>query len=202
MARIILASASPRRRHLLSQLNLTFDVIPSNVDESFTGKEPVQIAENLALQKAADVAKGKQNSLIIGADTIVVHDDNILNKPETPSDARKMLSQLSDTFHFVFTGVALIQTDENGRITSKKTFSEQTKVFFDALEPEEMEAYIKSGNPMDKAGSYGIQDDLGALFVKRIEGDYYNVVGFPLNRFYRELKIFKPDVAKGIYDKI
>lgn len=195
MIRIILASKSPRRKKLLAQLGLAFEVSSSNIKEETNEIEPDKTVEKLALMKAENVATSFSNSLVIGADTVVVHSDKILGKPKDKSEAAEILLRLSGSIHTVYTGVALVKTNESGLIESKKTFNEQTKVQFSTLTTQEIQSYIKTGSPFDKAGAYGIQDDLGAVFVERIEGDYYNVVGFPLNRFYRELKLFKPELA-------
>ncbi|HET8866076.1 MAG TPA: Maf family protein [Gracilimonas sp.] len=195
MPQIILASQSPRRKKLLDQIGLSFQVFPSNAEEISSQRDPVLLVEELALLKASDVSSNFSDAFIIGADTIVVHNNEIIGKPENGEDAARLLSTLSNSTHDVYTGVAFVKTDKNRQITAKHTFYEQTKVTFSALEPQDINAYIKSGSPLDKAGAYGIQDDLGALFVERIEGDYYNVVGFPLNRFYRELKKFMPDMS-------
>ncbi len=194
MTRIILASQSPRRKKLLEQLGLGFEIFPSSVPEHFEDESPVKTVEELALRKARDVAPSCPGSLIIGADTIVVHKGEILGKPENEEHAFELLSRLNGTWHEVYTGVALVKSDKNGGIEAEKSFHQQTKVQFSTLLEEEIQSYIKSGSPMDKAGAYGIQDDWGALFVERIEGDFYNVVGFPLNKFYRELKYFQPEV--------
>jgi septum formation protein len=194
MTRIILASQSPRRKRLLEQIGLTFEVVPSNVEEVSAEEEPTLLVEDLALQKARDVAKSFTDSLIIGSDTIVVHNGEIIGKPKDENQAAEFLSKLSNTNHSVYTGVAFVKTNKNGEIKGSHTFHEQTKVTFGALGEQEIQAYIKRGNPLDKAGAYGIQDDLGALFVQKIDGDYYNVVGFPLNRFYREIKTFMPEL--------
>lgn len=178
-------------------MNLTFEVEPSNCDESFNDNEdPSDIVQMLALRKAADVSEGKSDALIIGADTIVVFEDDILEKPGSKAEARNMLSRLSGNCHSVFTGVALAKTDSKGNILKKRTFSEETKVYFGKLSESEINHYVASGSPMDKAGSYGIQDDWGALFVERIEGDYNNVVGLPLYALYRHLKTFAPEVLQ------
>lgn len=194
MSRIILASGSPRRKKLLSQIDLTFEVIPSTVKEETSETEPGKIVEDLAFQKAADIAGKNRNSLIIGADTIVVFKGEVLGKPCHEKEAEEMLQKLSGTFHEVYTGVALIQTDDSGEIAGQRIFHEQTKVFFSALTTQEIRKYIATGSPFDKAGAYGIQDDMGAVFIQKIEGDYYNVVGLPLNRLYNELKSFNPDL--------
>lgn len=193
MMQIILASQSPRRKQLLEQIGLTFTIHPSTIEENSSIEDPELLVEELSLHKALDVAQHYPDSLVIGADTVVVQDDSIIGKPNDEQHAVELLNQLSDTDHMVFTGVAVVLTDKNGNLKAKRTFHEQTKVIFSALSNEDMEAYVNSGSPMDKAGAYGIQDDTGALFVERIEGDYYNVVGFPLNRFYREMKTFLPD---------
>lgn len=192
---IILASQSPRRKKLLEQIGLSFEVFPSNTEEISSQSDPALLVEELALLKAEDVSTKHPDSFIIGSDTVVVHQDQIIGKPKDKQEAFKILSSLSDSTHSVFTGVAFVKSDKSGHILSKITFHEQTKVTFSALEEADIKAYIETGNPMDKAGAYGIQDDLGALFVEGIEGDYYNVVGFPLNRFYRELKSFIPEMT-------
>ncbi len=194
MKSIILASASPRRKKLLELINLPFEVIPSPVGEAFDPNlSPAEIVETLALRKAKDVASGKAGKLVIGADTIVVFEEEILEKPESPEHAVEMLQRLSGDTHQVFTGVALVKTGSEGNIQEICTFAERTDVVFGELDPEDIKGYVDSGSPMDKAGAYGIQDDLGALFVKGIEGDYYTVVGFPLYAFYQKMKQFAPE---------
>lgn len=195
MNQIILASQSPRRKKLLEQIGLSFEVFPSDVKEISSESDPALMVEELALLKAKDISSNHPGSLTIGADTIVLHENKIIGKPKNKEEAFQILSLLSGSTHVVFTGVAFVKSDKNGHIMSINTFHEQTKVTFSALDEEDLQAYIESEKPMDKAGAYGIQDDLGALFVERIEGDYYNVVGFPLNRFYRELKLFAPEVT-------
>ena len=191
--RIVLASASPRRQQLLSQIGLDFEVITPHGDETQKpGDRPGIHVERLAIEKATDVATGCTQALVIGADTIVVLDRVILGKPETPEHAVEMLLQLSGRTHQVFTGVSLIRTGEEGLFLQKNSFHEITEVTFGRLRKSDIEAYVASGSPLDKAGSYGIQDDLGALFVQRINGDYYNVVGFPLFRFYTEVNKMIP----------
>ncbi|MCR9132339.1 MAG: Maf family protein [bacterium] len=194
MLKIVLASQSPRRKKLLSQLGLVFEIIPSTSEEIVTSDNPEKVVTDLAFQKAEEVAKNCTESLIIGADTIVVFDGNILGKPENERDAINMLQLLSNNKHSVFTGVALIATNSESKAVKSHTFVEETIVTFSALTNKEIEAYVAGGSPMDKAGSYGIQDDWGSVFVERIDGDFYNVVGFPLNRFYREMKEFEPNI--------
>lgn len=198
MTRIILASKSPRRKKLLEQIGLAFEVYPSDISENSTEKQPEFLVQELALQKARDISENCPDSLIVGADTIVVYNNQIFGKPENEIEATEFLLHLSDSDHIVLTGVAFVKTDKNGGIEAEHVFFEQTKVTFSALGKGEIDAYIQKGNPLDKAGAYGIQDDMGVLFVEKIDGDYYNVVGFPLNRFYRELKMFSPELALTI----
>ena len=175
--RIILASSSPRRKALLTQIHLSFDVIVSHADENFDPElPPGQIAEDLALRKAQDVAASQTDAIVIGADTIVVGDNHILGKPEDENDAFRMLSKLSDKEHRVITGLALISTYSPGKTIVRH---ESTRVKVAKLSPQFIQDYIKSGEPMDKAGAYGIQGR-GAILVEWIHGCYNNVVGLPL----------------------
>ncbi|WP_458412350.1 Maf family protein [Schinkia sp. CFF1] len=185
MKKLILASSSPRRKELMSYLNIPFEIVVSHVEEHFNDKnDPSEIVQALALQKAEAVAESLDgNVIVIGADTIVTIDKQILGKPKDEEDARIMLTKLSGREHTVYTGVAIIAGPET------RTFFEETKVEFWDLTAEEIDNYIKSGEPLDKAGAYGIQN-LGSILVKRIEGDYYSVVGLPIARTYRELKNF------------
>lgn len=193
MLKIVLASRSPRRKKLLSQLGLTFDVIPSDTEEIITSNVPAEVVLELSGQKAEDISKKIDNAFVIGADTIVVFQGTILGKPTSSDNAAQMLHTLSDNVHSVFTGVTVMKKI-SGRIVNTLSFVEETKVYFSALSSDEIEAYIETGSPMDKAGAYGIQDDWGAVFVNRVEGDFYNVVGLPLNRFYQEMKTHEPDL--------
>lgn len=194
MKKIILASGSPRRKKLFQQINLPFDVQPSSVDESFDPSlPPNEIVQQLAIRKVEDVAISNKNALVIGADTIVLFNNQILEKPASQVEAKQMLQNLSGQTHQVLTGVALCKVDSSNNITDTTTFVEITDVVFGDLNPNDIENYVAGGSPMDKAGGYGIQDDFGAIFVKRIEGDYYNVVGFPLYRFYNEMETFAPE---------
>lgn len=182
MNRLILASSSPRRKELLQFLQIPFQTIHANVDESI---DPVLTAEeavkDLALRKAATIAAEHKESWVIGSDTIVVVDGGILGKPVDRADAKKTLEVLSGRTHFVYTGVAIIR-DEN-----RTVFAEKTEVTFWELSDEDIEAYLETGEPFDKAGSYGIQG-YGSLLVKGIIGDYYTVMGLPVARLSRELK--------------
>jgi septum formation protein len=168
-------------------------VVPSSVHEVF---DPTLSAEQTALslaeQKGRDVAEKESFDLIIAADTIVVLNDELLGKPASRQEAIEMLEKLSGNIHLVITGVSLITPHRH------ISFSVKTEVTFEMLTQGEIEAYVDTGSPMDKAGGYGIQDDLGSLFVKQINGDYYNVVGLPLQRLYSELKVLVPELASMI----
>lgn len=184
MSRIILASQSPRRRELLGQMGFQdFEIIPAVGEEEADSSLPItEYVEQLALHKAAEVAArvNDPDAIVIGADTIVVHHDEILGKPRNQAHAFQMLSNLSGSRHMVYTGIALIQGER--RITGH----EGTKVRFCALTEQEILSYIATGEPMDKAGAYGIQGR-GGLLVDSIEGDFYNVVGLPICRLSRML---------------
>lgn len=178
---IILASQSPRRAHLLHQIGLTFTIQPSSVAEEInsihTSEENVR---RLSLHKAEDIAQWHEQGIVIGSDTIVVIDGKVLGKPSSRNEAEQMLGMLSGRTHTVFTGFALVD------VKTKKSYidCEHTDVSFRVLSEKEISDYVATGSPMDKAGSYGIQDDFGAVFVEKIVGDYYTVVGFPLSKFY------------------
>ena len=166
---IILASGSPRRKELLEQSGFDFEVEVSNSDENVHNKK-------------------EDNCLVIGADTIVVLDGKILGKPSDEADARSMLASLSGRTHQVYTGVALFSVKE-GIIEKKTTFHECTDVTMVSMTEKEIADYVASGDPMDKAGAYGIQG-LAAIFISEIKGDYYNVVGLPISRVYHEIEQF------------
>ena len=185
---LILASASPRRRLLLKQIGLTFRVLPSRVDERFSRKEtPSQNVKRIALEKAQDVASRLTRGIVIGADTIVVIGSRILGKPDGPGEAASMLRALSGKKHVVHTGFALV----DARTGKWLTDAVRTEVTFRRLAEAEIRSYVSSGSPLDKAGAYGIQDDYGAVFVEKVNGCFYNVVGFPLERFFRRLQEFR-----------
>lgn len=181
MKHIILASASPRRKEILELADLKFDVMPSDAQEITTKTAPNEVVMELASLKAKDIyKKSEKQSMIVGADTVVAYQGQILGKPTDEADAKRMLTMLSGQTHEVYTGVCII---EDGKT---KTFYEETKVTFYEISDEQIDRYIKTGEPMDKAGSYGIQGK-AAVFIKGIEGDYYNVVGFPIARFLQEI---------------
>ncbi|HYF79411.1 MAG TPA: Maf family protein [Symbiobacteriaceae bacterium] len=181
---IVLASASPRRQELLRQVGLTFRVVPSQVDEQVS--EPMQpgdLVKYLALAKAHDVAQREPGALVIGSDTIVVVDDRVLGKPQNRADAIDMLRSLSGRSHQVMTGIALVQGNR------QLVDYEVTTVQFRPLNQGEIERYVDSGEPMDKAGAYGIQGRAAAM-ISAIAGDYFTVVGLPLSRTVQMLAQF------------
>lgn len=182
MGKLILASGSPRRREIWQQVGLEFSVIPSEKEEVITKQDPEDVVMELALLKAEDVAgQADKDCVVVGADTVVAMDGKILGKPVDKEDAARTLRMLSGSKHQVYTGVACIC---NGQ---KHVFYEETSVWFYPVSEEEIQCYINTGEPMDKAGSYGIQGK-AAGFIRGIEGDYYNVVGFPIARFLQWLK--------------
>lgn len=191
--KIILASASPRRRELLGQIGISFEIRVSNQEEQTTAREPEQVVEELARQKAEavmDTLKEESEAvLVIGADTVVAVDGQILGKPAEEKQAVEMLKHLSGRSHQVYTGVALLfrpgRETEGG--VRRKVFHEATRVEFYPLTEAEVSDYVACGESMDKAGAYGIQG-IFARYVKAIEGDYTNVVGLPVGRLYQELK--------------
>lgn len=194
---IVLASQSPRRKKLLESIGIPFVVKPSSCSENYEQKNaPQEIVQQLARRKALDVAQGERDALVIAADTLVVLDEKILEKPATKREAAEMLQSLSDRDHKVLTGVSLVKTDDQGNISAEETFFEETGVYFGELDEKEIAHYVDGGSPMDKAGAYGIQDDYGSLFVKRIEGDYNNVVGLPLFTLHQHLKSFAPELVQ------
>jgi len=191
--RLILASQSPRRLALLRQIGLQVEVIPSCVREDFDPTvSPEDNTKSLAHAKAIDVGRNIEEAIIIGADTIVEVDSILLPKPATPSDAVRMLEMLSGRTHTVHTGFALLDRPSNKYVAEV----ESTRVTFRPIPPAEIEEYVAGGSPMDKAGAYGIQDDYGAVFVSGIDGCFYNVVGFPLSKFYTTLQQFQSELMK------
>ncbi|MCL2702130.1 MAG: Maf family protein [Defluviitaleaceae bacterium] len=175
--KIILASASPRRKALLDQIGLSFEVLSLNTEETDSGESAHDIVVANAEKKAVDAAETlMEDALIIAADTVVELDGVVLGKPGGYNDAFSMLSRLSGKRHTVHTGVCLYL---RSGIPKKIIFSEQADVHMREIAPEEIHAYIKTGEPMDKAGSYGLQG-FGAVFVRRVCGDYSTVIGLPL----------------------
>ena len=199
MSQMILASASPRRKELLEQIGAEFVICPAKGEEVITETDPSAVVMELSRQKAEEVAYGvliyneqhadlatPQDILVIGADTVVAYENQILGKPKDEEDARRMLTMLSGKTHSDYTGVTFVFIDKEGR-TGEHCFFEKTDVCMYPLKEEEIDRYIQSGDPMDKAGSYGIQGRF-AIHIKEIRGDYNNVVGLPVARLYQELQ--------------
>ncbi|MDO4519035.1 MAG: Maf family protein [Eubacteriales bacterium] len=187
MSRIILASGSPRRKELMKKAGFVFEVIPSQAEEVIIGSDTAQIVQNLAIMKARDIAQTieGEDTVVIGADTVVAYDGKILGKPLDIQDAIKTLKMLQNDTHQVYTGVCILW-HKNGEWKTI-SFAECTDVTFYPVTDEEIESYVATGEPMDKAGSYGIQGGFG-IYVKGICGDYNNVVGFPIARVLQEMK--------------
>lgn len=187
---IILASASPRKKEILKKTGLKFKVYESDYEEKMDlGLKPHELARFLSREKARDVARRHRNALVIAADTIVVLRGRLFGKPRNEEQAKEMLRALSGKAHSVITGFTIIDTAGKKEISR----SVESKVFFKRLSADEIETYIRSGEPLDKAGAYGVQG-LGAVIVKRIEGDFFNVVGLPLNALAESLKEFGVNV--------
>jgi septum formation protein len=186
MKQIILASASPRRKEILQKTGLHFTVDESSYDEdNDAGLEPAALAVSHSIGKALDIACKYNDALIISADTIVVLGKKVFGKPKNRADAASMLSKLSGKAHTVITGFTIMDTATGKKLSQ----AVESKVYFKKLNAEEITAYIKSGEPMDKAGSYGVQG-LGAVIVRKIEGDFFNVMGLPLCELVIALKKF------------
>jgi len=189
---IILASGSPRRKKLLELIDLPFTVKISDVREKFDIElKPVDFAKHYAHLKAKKIAKQYPDALVIGADTIVVLDSKIIGKPKNTTHAISILKKLSDRTHEVITAVALVFTRQSKEVI----FYEKTKVTLQKISESQIEYYVKNYNPLDKAGSYGIQDWF-AVCVKKIDGCFYNVMGFPLSNFYHHLVKLSEKIAQ------
>jgi len=205
MSQIILASQSPRRKELLEQIGLEFEICPAKGEEIITKSIPEEVVMELSKQKAEEVAAmvasfeenhkeitTPSDILVIGADTVVAYDGKILGKPVDEADAKRMLTMLSGNTHSVFTGVTLVLIDKEGR-AGELVFYEKTDVKMHKMTEKEIDRYIATGEPMDKAGSYGIQGKC-AIYIEKIDGDYNNVVGLPVTRIYQELKNIGIDI--------
>ena len=185
---LVLASASPRRRELLQNAGIPFIVQPSKIPElSREGEAPQTCAERLAREKAADIFRQRPQDFVLGADTIVIVDSQILGKPRDAGDAARMLRLLSGRTHQVTTGVCLVGPDRKGRISLEETRSETTLVTMSELSDDDIQSYVATGEPLDKAGAYAIQG-IASRWISRIEGDYFNVVGLPVSLVYRMLQ--------------
>lgn len=201
--KIILGSASPRRRELLAQIGAEFEIRVSEKEEIYHSEKPEEIVCELALMKAENVASElseaeRAGAVVLGADTVVVLDGKILGKPLDEEEAARMLSALQGRSHEVYTGVAVLEYAESGegavpggwKLEKKENYAVETRVYVNPMTEQEILEYIVTGDPMDKAGAYGIQGRFAA-YIDRIEGDYYNVVGLPVSRVYRTLKEMK-----------
>ena len=190
--RIILASASPRRRELLTQIGIEYEVMPSDAEEKTEKSRPEEIVMALSRQKAGDIEgkreeKGEDGFLIIGADTVVAFEGMVMGKPKDAKDACSMLNALQGNVHQVYTGVTICRK-KDGKPPIFHTFHEKTDVTMYPMSRDEIEAYVATGEPMDKAGAYAIQGGCAA-YIKGICGDYSNVVGLPVGRLWQEMKI-------------
>ena len=188
MKKIILASASPRRRELMQQAGYEFEIQVSHKEETYTSETPDEIVKELALLKARDIAEQNavEDLVVIGADTVVAYQGAILGKPKSKEDAFAMIQSFQGDKHQVYTGVAVLSYDAEGNETVVN-HAVKTDVYVNAMTDEEILKYIKNDNVMDKAGSYGIQSGF-AIHIEKIEGDYFNVVGFPISYIYNILK--------------
>lgn len=192
MYRIILASESPRRKEIMKIMGIPYEVLASNVDEAVEKMEPGKMVQALARQKTSNVRSRlgeikaeNDNVIIIGADTMVFYQGHALGKPKDKKDAVRILQMLSDDTHEVYTGVSIIIRNKDGR-QEDISFDVRTEVVVQPLSEKQIEDYISTGEPMDKAGAYGIQGSFG-IHIKEIAGDYYNVVGFPIAKIYENL---------------
>lgn len=186
MARLVLASSSPRRQDLLKMLGLDFIVIPSTIEEEhFNGLSPKEMVRELSRAKAEDVGRSVENALVIGSDTIVVLEGKILGKPANPGEAIEMLKELRNKEHTVITGLAIYDSNTGRTVVD----SDQTQVFMGSIQDDDLINYVKTGEPLDKAGAYGIQG-IGGAFVDWIKGSYYTVVGLPIHKLVKMLKEF------------
>lgn len=182
--RIILASGSPRRRELLDQIGAKYEVRPSEADETITSTIPSEVVKELALRKGSEVAAHyEEDVVILSADTVVANNGKILGKPKDDAEAIKMIESIQGKSHEVYTGVAIIIKRNTEKVVN---FAVETKVKVASMSMEEIAGYIRTGEHKDKAGAYAIQGKF-APYIEGIEGDYYNVVGFPISRICKEL---------------
>ena len=183
---LILASSSPRRQYLMKEAGFTFRVEKPEVDESWPAALPLhQVARYLAEKKAEYFRPSMKDEVIVAADTVVIIDDKIVNKPADRAEAIRMLTQLSGRTHLVMTGVCIISRER------EESFDDTTEVTFQSLTPEEITYYVDHHKPFDKAGAYGAQDWIGMVAIKKIEGSYFNVMGLPIHLVYQHLKNWK-----------
>ena len=182
---------------MLEKIGLQFEVEPSNYEEDITPKlKPHELAKSLSFKKAKAVASKHKNALVIAADTFIVLRGKVLGKPHTETEAKRMLETINGKPHLVVTGFTIIDTESNKTLTK----SVQTKVYIKRLTPDEIDAYVKSKEPLDKAGGYAIQE-LGSVIVERIEGDYFNVIGLPLSALTESLKEFGVNILIDLHQQ-
>ncbi|MBD5547199.1 MAG: septum formation protein Maf [Lachnospiraceae bacterium] len=201
MNKMILASASPRRRELLEQIGMAFEVMPSDIEEKTASHVPYEVVMELSGMKAMDIfeklsLEEREQVIVAGADTVVAVKEQIMGKPSDRKNAEEMLSLLQGKTHQVYTGVTLIWQKEKEKQPSKLSFYEKTEVSMYPMSMQEICSYVDTGEPMDKAGAYGIQGKCAA-FIKEIRGDYYNVVGLPIGRLYQEIKKINDEGRKS-----
>ena len=182
--KIILASQSPRRAEILRMIGVSFKVEPSNIHEEINQKiKQNEIPINLSKAKAEKISRKYPDKIIIGADTVVVFNKKIFGKPKDKNESKKMLKALSGNSHKVITGVTIM----NGKLGAIKTFSETTKVFVQKIPTKQIEFYVNNYNTLDKAGSYGIQEWIGLIGIKKISGSFYNIMGLPTVKVYKKI---------------
>lgn len=182
MSRIILASKSPRRKQLMDTLNIPYEIIVADIEETIDHKKELKgEIEKLSFLKALKVYKDNPNAIVVGADTIVVVDNKVLGKPHNEEEASQMLHKLQGNKHTVITGCSIISSKMS------ETFSNVSDVYFNPMSDDEIKEYIKTNEPMDKAGAYAIQG-LGSKFIHSINGDYYSIMGLPISEVYQRLK--------------
>ncbi len=186
MAKLVLASASPRRQELMEMLGFNFTIVPSKIDEEqYNHLGPVEMVKELARAKAEEVAALVEDTVVIGSDTIVVLDDKVLGKPSDQTEARDMLRKLQNRRHSVYTGIAVWDTFSGQVVVDY----DKTDVFMGSITDKDILEYVKTGEPMDKAGAYGIQG-VGGIFVEKINGSYFTVMGLPIHKLVKILKDF------------
>ncbi len=180
---MILASKSPRRKEILEEFGFKFKIEAKETLEESKKENPKDFVMEIALEKAMVVAEDNYEEWIVAADTVVVYNNKILGKPKNEEEAKEVLKSLSSHSHEVYTGVAIVNKQKNISLT----FTELTKVYFKNISDQEINWYVETKEPLDKAGSYGIQGK-GSILIEKIEGDFYNVMGFPISKFYEEMK--------------
>ena len=201
MYRIILASASPRRREIMNQIGILFEVMPSVGEEVTTESAPDKVVCELSAQKAAEILEKTEGAVVVlGADTIVAHNGRILGKPIDAEDAKRMIASYAGDTHEVFTGVTVLVRDADGTM-KKSSFAVRTGVRVRSMSEAEIDWYVATKEPLDKAGAYGIQGKF-APFIEGIDGDYYNVVGFPIATVISETRALGVDLLSDEYCQI